>query len=113
MSMIPARVAASLSIVAIAATSIAGAQVDPPNEVRLERNRLEAAPSVQFQVEPNANVFHAFGEGSKFFHEQSERFRDPKQRALIRAEQRQQILESHRDIGDILELDAATQAKLI
>jgi len=108
MSKIPERVAASVSMVAIAATGIAGAQETAPG-----RTPLEPVPSIQFQATPGTNVLQAFGEGSKTFQDQAERFRDPKQRALIKAEQRKQLSESHRDIEEILELDAATASKLL
>lgn len=110
MSRVPTRVAAGLSIVVIALTGVAAAQTDPPTEAAKEHNRLEAVPSIQFQAD--SNVFQMFGPASPTFREQSERFRDPVQRAAFRAEQRAQIMESHQTVGELLELDAATESKL-
>jgi hypothetical protein len=111
MSTVPARVA-NLFTFAIAMTAVAGAQTDPPTEAtQAPANRLEAAPAVQFQAD--SNVFQALGPASSTFREQSERFRDPQQREAIKAEQRAQILESHRDIAKLLQLDGATATKLI
>jgi hypothetical protein len=112
MSTVPARAAASFFTFAIAMTAAAGAQTDPPTEAtKAPANRLEAAPAVQFQAD--SNVFQRVGPASSTFGEQSERFRDPQQREAVRAEQRAQILESHRDIAKLLQLDGATATKLI
>ena len=102
MSTVPVRIAASLSMVAISVTSSA------------QENRLEAAgPSIQFQAESDGSPFQSFSDGSRRVQEQAERFRDPQQRALIQAEQRKQLLDSHQYAPEILELDAATTDKLI
>lgn len=103
MSRVPARIATSVSIFAIAVTGMADAQ---------ERNTLEVVPSIQFQAEPRVGVLRAFDGQSEMFREQAERFRDPEQRAKFRDEQRQQLVESHQDIGEILQLDPATESKL-
>lgn len=106
-----ARIAAGLSMFAIAITGVARAQTDPPTEVNKEENRLEAAPSVQFQSD--SRVFQLFGPPSSTFREQSERFSDPEKRAAFRDEQRAQIAESHQAVGELLQLDAATESKLL
>jgi hypothetical protein len=111
MSTIPSRIAASLSIVAITLTAATHAQTDPPTDAPPRRIVLEPLQGVQFQSD--SRVFQTFGEGSLTLRAQSERFFDPQQRPAVRAEQRAHILETHRDIGELLQLDATTESKLI
>lgn len=59
------------------------------------------------------NAFQAFGNGSERLRRMRERLDDPQQRMSIRAEQRARMLSSHRDIGEVLRLDATTEEKLI
>ncbi|MET0535200.1 MAG: hypothetical protein ABW171_13350 [Steroidobacter sp.] len=68
-------------------------------------------PSNSVQFHSGSNVFQT--SGSPVFRQQAERFKTPEGRAAVRAEQREQILESHQDIGELLELDAATVSKLV
>jgi hypothetical protein len=109
MNTIPSRIAAG--IVAITFTVATYAQTDPPAGAPQGRIALEPLQGVQFQSD--SNVFQTFGPGSLQFRDQSERFRDPQQRAAVRAEQRAQILETHQDIGAVLQIDATTESKLI
>jgi hypothetical protein len=100
MNTIPIGIAVMFAIVMM---GVAHAQIDPPRQVPEERNRLEAG----------SNVIQVFGQGSATFRQQSERFSDPRQRAAVRAEQRAQIAESHQDIRALLQIDRATERKLI
>lgn len=110
MKTILARIAAGLSMASL--SMVAHAQANPPAQMpNPPSNRLEPLPAVQFQSD--SNVFQTFGSGSPTFQQQAERFRDPQQRAQVRAEQREQILISHQGIGELLQLDAATENKLV
>lgn len=84
---------------------------DAAAEGTTDSNTLNA---IQFETSSSSNnVFHAFGSESPTMRQMRERLRDPQQRALLRAEHRVQILDSHRDVKQVLGLDAATQEKLI
>lgn len=82
-----------LSLVVIAMAGVADAQVN--------------------RVQTDSNIFQVLGPGSSTFRQQSERFKDPRQRAAVKAEQRASILETHRDIGVLLQIDPAIEHELV
>jgi hypothetical protein len=81
---------------------------DPPAIEASTMHSIEAHASSG----PN-NRFQPFGSASQSMRQMRERLEDPQQRAAVRAEQRAQILESHRDLGQALGIDAATEGALI
>lgn len=109
MKTIVAGIAAGLSILALL-LAVAQAQTDPPANAPADRasdsNKLEAAQS-------GRNVFRLYGSGSVTAEKMAERFKDPQQRAAATEQLRQSLLESHQDIGEVLQLDAATKDELI
>lgn len=54
-----------------------------------------------------------FGDSSGHFRRMRERLDDPQQRMSIRADQRAHVVSAHRDVGEVLQLDATTEEKLI
>jgi len=111
MKTIVAAISAGLSMLSLAA-AVAHAQANPRSKATDPApNRLEPAPAGELRSD--SNVFRTFEDGAQTFREEAERFRDPQYREAVRAQQREQILESHQGIGELLQLDAETQSKLI
>ena len=70
--------------------------------------------SVQFEASSSTgSTLQVFGPGSQAMRQMRERLKDPQQRAALRTEWRAHIAESHPDIGQALDIDAATEEKLI
>lgn len=71
-----------------------------------------AMPAWELRASSSATNVIQFGD-SQFFRQMQERLKDPQQRAQLRAENRAQLAESHRDLREALELDAATEEKVL
>ncbi len=83
----------------------------PPAPAKIEANTMH---SVQFEASASTgNTLQVFGPGSQAMRQMRERLKDPQQRAALRTEWRGQIAASHPDIGPALDIDAATEEKLI
>jgi hypothetical protein len=129
MKTISTRAASGVLILANALTGATHAQsptttaaAEPPKDPRSSPMQDEAAKDAPAKEEnslkaiefsADSRVFQTLGPSSPSVIQMSERFRDPEQRAALRAEQRAQIAQSHQDVGELLQLDAATQSKLI
>lgn len=91
------------------------AQVEPPAKepptvsAVVESNVFTSVPLAP--VGPTENSV-TFG-GAQSMQQMRDRLTDPEQRALLRAEQRADLMRSHEDVGRILGIDAATQSALI
>ena len=83
----------------------------PPAPAKIEANTMH---SVHFEASSSTgSTLQVFGPGSHAMRQMRERLKDPQQRAALRTEWRTQIAQSHPDIGQALDIDAATEEKLI
>lgn len=94
------KVVASSVLFAIAGSSAAQSPSSPPS----------GEDKVRFS---SGVIFNTFDDGSEHIRKMRERLQDPQQRAELREEHRGYIVESHYDVAEELELDAATHEKLI
>jgi hypothetical protein len=105
----------SASVVTLGVLMLGGAQAQPapptdapPTAVMLTAEPVFARPPAA----ATENSLVAFGAGAQSS-QLGERLADPAQRALLRAEQRSSLEQSHAGVGRVLGINAATEAALI
>jgi hypothetical protein len=103
--------ASAISIMGTPFVRAAQPQNPPPTVVPLT-NVFTAVQGVEPRVASSSGNVIQFGT-SESLREKAERLKDPQQRAEVRIEERARLAELYRDLREVLELDDATEEKVL
>lgn len=115
------RLALACSLLCSGAGSLAVEQNQAPQAASSAATNSSSARAIQivpmkplFSTEAGSSSDNRFfTDGSQRFAEMKRRLDDPVQRAQLREEQRTQLRQQHTDLAEVLEIDSATEEKLL